>query len=144
LYPVFNIFASQLNSPLANLSQGFQGMQICIAAGERIFDFLEEKEMDPDLKDKKIKSLKGNVDFKHVKFGYSADKTIINDFSVNIKPGMKVAIVGPTGAGKTTIVNLLMRFYEIDSGSISIDGISIKDMNKDYLRSLFGMVLQDA
>jgi ATP-binding cassette subfamily B protein len=96
-----------------------------------------------DQKDLRIKDIKGAVEFNHVNFSYNPNKIIINDFSASIKPGMKVAIVGPTGAGKTTMVNLLMRFYEINNGSITIDGINTKDMHQDYLRSIFGMVLQD-
>ena len=89
------------------------------------------------------KSIKGDVEFDHVKFGYTKDKVIIHDFNEHVKPGQKVAIVGPTGAGKSTLVNLLMRFYEVDSGDIKIDGISTKDLTRENIHDLFGMVLQD-
>ena len=115
-----------------------------MAAAERVFEFLKEDEQsDESDKTLKIKDVKGKVEFKHVNFGYDKDKQIIFDFNFTANPGEKIAIVGQTGAGKSTIVNLLMRFYEIDSGQILIDGISTKDMNRSYVRSLFGMVLQN-
>ena len=119
-------------------------MQSTAAASERVFEFLEEEEEDQIVENAvSIDGLEGKIDFENVNFGYNPNKTIINDFSVNVKPGQKVAIVGPTGAGKTTIVKLLMRFYDVNSGSILIDGHNIKDFNRSELREMFGMVLQD-
>ena len=127
------------------LSQIAQGMQSAAAAGERVFEFLEAPEMeDESEKTAKIEKAEGYVDFEHVKFGYEdSDRIIIKDFSVNVKPGQKIAIVGPTGAGKTTLVNLLMRFHEIQGGTIKIDGISTKDLTRENVHSQFCMVLQD-
>ncbi|GMO16160.1 MAG: ABC transporter ATP-binding protein [Mycoplasmoidaceae bacterium] len=142
-YPTFIIFVGLLNQPLSNFAQGINSLQITLASYEKVVNMFKEEEMLPDTQDKQIKTIKGGVEFKNVEFRYNPDKPIINNFSATIKPGMKVAIVGPTGAGKTTIVNLLMRFYEINSGSILIDGVNIKDMKREYLRSMFGMVLQD-
>ena len=120
-------------------------LQSTAAAAERVFEFLSEKEETGDAAHLVvITSVKGDVRFAQVFFGYTKDKTIIKDFTANILPGQKVAIVGPTGAGKTTLVNLLMRFYEVDSGSIAIDGADIRDMKRADVRSLFGMVLQDS
>lgn len=111
---------------------------------ERVFEFLEEEEEVQIVENAvSIDGLEGKIDFENVNFGYNPNKTIINDFSVNVEPGQKVAIVGPTGAGKTTIVKLLMRFYDVNSGSILIDGHNIKDFNRSELREMFGMVLQD-
>ena len=119
-------------------------LQAMVAASERVFEFLEEKEEIEDVKQaKSIKDLQGNVTFDHVQFGYSEDKIVINDFSANVKDGQKIAIVGPTGAGKTTMVKLLMRFYDVNKGAILIDGINIKDFKREDLRKMFGMVLQD-
>lgn len=126
---------------LANVSNMLQSM---IAACERVFAFLEEEEEVPDTENPhSVRNVKGNVSFEHVKFGYTEDKIIIKDFSAQIEQGKKIAIVGPTGAGKTTLVKLLMRYYDIASGEINIDGINIKDFTRDDLRSLFAMVLQD-
>lgn len=126
---------------LANVSNMIQSM---IAACERVFEFLEEDEEVPDtINPKSIENISGNVTFEHVKFGYNEDKIIIKDFSAKIEQGKKIAIVGPTGAGKTTLVKLLMRYYDINSGEIKIDGVNIKDFTRDDLRSLFAMVLQD-
>ena len=143
----------QFSQPIAQLSQISNVIQQTIAASERVFEFLEGKELIKDsknaisvTKDKKEKNkllIKGNVEFKNVNFGYIKDKTIINDFSCNIKEGEKIAIVGPTGAGKSTIVKLLMRFYDATSGSIKLDNHDIKDIKRDDLRSIIGMVLQD-
>jgi ATP-binding cassette subfamily B protein len=144
LFPSFAIFVAQLNNPLSNISQGMNSFQYSVAAIEKIFEFLNEPEEKRDLSNKKLKKVRGSVELSNVEFSYNDDKKIINNFSVKIKPGMKVAIVGPTGAGKTTIVNLLMRFYEINKGSIAIDGVNVQDMRREYLRSLFGMVLQDS
>ena len=114
------------------------------AAAERVFDFLEEEELeDESSKTKKLENIRGDVEFKNVSFGYNPDKIIIKDFSAHIKAGQKVAIVGPTGAGKTTLVNLLMRFYEVNEGDILIDGVSVKDLTRENIHDLFGMVLQD-
>ncbi|MDK2586143.1 ABC transporter ATP-binding protein [Romboutsia sedimentorum] len=130
--------------PIAQTAQVANVMQATAAAAERVFEFLEEAEEKEETKNPvSTKGAKGEVEFKNVNFGYDEDKTIINDFSINIKPGQKVAIVGPTGAGKTTIVKLLMRFYELNSGSILIDGHDSKEFTSDDLRKMFGMVLQD-
>ncbi len=119
-------------------------LQSMIAAAERVFIFLEEKEEEQTLeKTVSTDDIKGNVTFDHVHFGYDEEKTIINDFCATIKQGQKIAIVGPTGAGKTTIVKLLMRFYDVNSGKILIDGHNIKDFDRGDLRKMFGMVLQD-
>lgn len=140
----FLIFIRLFTSSLTQLAQVASSIQSTGAASERIFDFLNQKELDNEAyKTKKLVDCKGNVEFKNVKFGYYEDKTIINNFSAKIKAGQKVAIVGPTGAGKTTLVNLLMRFYELNSGSIEIDGIDIKDLTRDNVHDLFSMVLQD-
>lgn len=140
----FMIYVRLFTNPLSQIAQAMTSVQTAAAASERVFNFLEEKEMsDESHKNVEIPVIKGNVEISHVKFGYDKNKEIIHDFSVNIKAGQKVAIVGPTGAGKTTIVNLLMRFYEISSGEIKIDGISIHDMRRDQLREIFSMVLQD-
>lgn len=119
-------------------------LQSMIAAAERIFEFLEEPEEIDTAKGKiNTEKLKGNVEFKNVKFGYEPEKTVINDFNAKIKEGQKIAIVGPTGAGKTTMVKLLMRFYDVTSGEILVDGHNIKDFDRGELRKMFGMVLQD-
>ncbi len=140
----FMTYSKLFNQPLSQIGSVMGTLQSTIAAAERVFEFLKEEEQpDESNKSLTIKDVKGKVEFKHVNFGYDKDKQIIYDFNFTANPGEKIAIVGQTGAGKTTIVNLLMRFYEIDSGDILIDGISTKDMNKSYVRSLFGMVLQD-
>ena len=119
-------------------------LQAMVAAAERVFEFLEQPEEIETAKGEiDTSKIKGNVEFKHVNFGYDEDKTIINDFSANINEGQKIAIVGPTGAGKTTMVKLLMRFYDVNSGEINIDGHNIKDFKRGELRKMFGMVLQD-
>lgn len=137
-------YIQTFTQPLGELGAASNQMQGTIAAAERVFEFLEEAEESPD----KATSLHkerydGHVSFKNVRFGYNPEKIIINDFSQEVKAGQTVAIVGPTGAGKTTIVKLLMRFYELNSGSISIDGIDSTDMSRNELRDIFGMVLQD-
>lgn len=140
----FMIYIRYFTNPLSQIAQAMTYVQIAAAASERVFNFLDEKELDDESnKNITIPEIKGNVEISHVKFGYDKNKEIIHDFSVNIKAGQKVAIVGPTGAGKTTIVNLLMRFYEMNSGDIKIDGISIHDMTREQLRNIFSMVLQD-
>ena len=119
-------------------------LQSMVAAAERIFEFLEEPEEENTAKGNiDTEKLKGNVEFEHVKFGYDPEKTIINDFNAHIKEGQKIAIVGPTGAGKTTMVKLLMRFYDVTSGAIKVDGHNVKDFERGELRKMFGMVLQD-
>ncbi|MDU4890441.1 MAG: ABC transporter ATP-binding protein [Clostridium sp.] len=134
----------QINQPLSQVTQLSSAIQSAFAAVERVFEFLDEEE---ELKDKeasiKLENPKGNVSFEHVKFGYNADKPLIKDLNAEIKSGQMVAIVGPTGAGKTTLINLLMRFYEIQGGAIKIDGVDTRDMKREDLRSMFGMVLQD-
>lgn len=138
------IYIRLFTQPLSQLAQGVTNLQSTAAASERVFEFLEVEELsNEDNLNKKVKNIKGNVEFKHVHFGYNQDKIIINDFSATIKSGEKVAIVGPTGAGKTTLVNLLMKFYDINSGDILIDGVSIKEMKREDVHDLFGMVLQD-
>lgn len=139
----FISYMRTFNNQISNVANISNTLQSTAAASERVFEFLDEEEQMPENKPKMLQSVKGDVEFKNVNFGYNADKTIINNFSAKIKAGQKIAIVGPTGAGKTTIVNLLMRFYEVNSGDILIDGVSIKDMSRAEVRSLFGMVLQD-
>ena len=130
--------------PIAQTAQIANVMQQTAAAAERVFEFLEEEEVVEDVKNPiSTEGIEGAVEFDHVRFGYNEDKIIINDFSINIKPGQKVAIVGPTGAGKTTIVKLLMRFYELNGGKILIDGHDYRDFTRNDLRKIFGMVLQD-
>lgn len=138
-------YTRSFTQPIAQIANISNVLQQTIAAAERVFDFLAEDEQPletPIFTD--TGAIKGQVEFKHVRFGYNADKVIINDFSAFVKPGQKIAIVGPTGAGKTTIVKLLMRFYDINSGEILIDGVNIQDFSRGGLRRLFGMVLQDA
>lgn len=137
-------YSRSFMQPIAQTAQIANVMQATAAAAERVFEFLGEKEEIEETKNPmSIDNVKGDVEFKDVQFGYNENKIIINNFSVKIKPGQKVAIVGPTGAGKTTIVKLLMRFYELNSGSILIDGHDSKEFTRDDLRSIFGMVLQD-
>ncbi len=137
-------YVRQFNQPIQQVAQIANMLQSVAAAAERVFEFLDEPEEVEDSKaPAQIENFKGVVEFKNVSFGYTPEKTIINNFSCRINPGEKVAIVGPTGAGKTTVVKLLMRFYEINSGSITIDGVDIRDMSRDYLRDMFGMVLQE-
>ena len=139
-------YVRQFNQPISQLAQIMNQLQSTAAAAERVFEFLAEPEMEPEqalLSSEEVKQLDGSVTFDHVRFGYTPEKTIINDFSMHVHAGQSVAIVGPTGAGKTTIVKLLMRFYELNGGSIIIDGHNINDLSRSDLRSLFGMVLQD-
>ena len=143
----FMIYVRMFINPLNQIAQSLTTMQSTAAAGERVFEFLEEPEMtnELDLPSKLDKdSIKGEIEFKHVKFGYDENKTIIKDFSAVAKPGQKIAIVGPTGAGKTTMVNLLMKFYEINNGDILIDGVSTKKLTRENIHDLFVMVLQDS
>ena len=134
----------QINQPLTQVTQLSSAIQSAFAAAERVFEFLEEEEEVSDAQNTaKLTDVKGNVTFEHVKFGYKEGATLIEDLNVEVKSGQMVAIVGPTGAGKTTLINLLMRFYDVSGGSIKIDGVDIRDMKREDLRSLFGMVLQD-
>ncbi len=140
----FLIYVRLFTQPLTTMAQATTSLQSGTAAAERVFEFLEEKELeDESSKTQILKDVKGEVIFENVKFGYDPDKLVINDFSAKIKPGQKVAIVGPTGAGKTTLVNLLMRFYEVNSGRILIDSVDTKDITRENVHNLFGMVLQD-
>lgn len=142
----FIMYVRLFANPLSQIAQSLNSMQSVTAASERVFEFLEEKEMTDESKLKgklNPKKVKGNIEFKHVKFGYDDEKLIIKDFSAKVKPGEKIAIVGPTGAGKTTMVNLLEKFYEINDGDITIDGVSIKDLKRENIHDLFIMILQD-
>ncbi|MBS7176785.1 MAG: ABC transporter ATP-binding protein, partial [Clostridiales bacterium] len=137
-------YTRNFTQPITQLAQVSNMLQSTAAAAERIFEFLEEGEEDQTAETPvQMKQFDGSVAFEHVHFGYNPDKIIINDFSAQVKPGQKIAIVGPTGAGKTTMIKLLMRFYDVNSGAILVDGHDIRDFNRDDLRSLFGMVLQD-
>lgn len=142
----FMIYVRLFTNPLSQIAQAMTGLQSTAAAGERVFEFLDEEEMsNQKLLKKKLnkKNVKGKIEFKDVKFGYNSDRLIIKDFNAKAKSGEKIAIVGPTGAGKTTMVNLLMKFYEIVDGDILIDGVSIKDLTRENIHDLFVMVLQD-
>jgi ATP-binding cassette subfamily B protein len=141
----FMIYVRIFTNPLVTIAQAATQLQSTAAASERVFNFLAEEEMtkEENKLELKKKDIKGNVLFENVKFGYNKDKVIIKNFNANIKAGQKIAIVGPTGAGKTTLVNLLMKFYEIDSGDIKIDGISINLLKRENIHELFSMVLQD-
>ncbi len=137
-------YNKQFTQPINQIAQISSMLQAMVAAAERVFEFLEEDEEKNTAKQgTSVEQLKGNVKFDHVKFGYDAEKTIINDFNCDVKDGQKIAIVGPTGAGKTTMVKLLMRFYDVTDGAILVDGINIKDFERGELRRMFGMVLQD-
>ncbi|UOO38528.1 ABC transporter ATP-binding protein [Oscillospiraceae bacterium CM] len=140
----FMIYIRLFTQPLAQIAQAATTLQSTAAASERVFEFLEEEELPDEMgKTETLTNIRGDVAFDHVHFGYNPDKTIINNFSADIKAGQKVAIVGPTGAGKTTLVNLLMRFYETDSGDILVDGVPIKNLRRENVHDLFCMVLQD-
>lgn len=142
----FMIYVRLFTNPLSQIAQAMSGLQSTAAASERVFEFLDEKEMSDqrDMKKRLNKSqVKGAIEFKNVKFGYDAGRTIIKNFSVSVKPGQKIAIVGPTGAGKTTMVNLLMKFYEINNGQILIDGVSTSELTRENVHEMFIMVLQD-
>ena len=140
----FMIYVRLFTNPLSDIAQSFNTLQRAAAAGERVFEFLNEEELEEEHVTEKLEKAKGEVEFKNVRFGYNPDKIIIKDFSVKVNPGEKIAIVGPTGAGKTTIVNLLMRFYEINDGQILVDGIDTKNLSRENLRDQFCMVLQDS
>ena len=142
----FIVYVRLFTNPLSQIAQAMTSLQSAAAASERIFEFIEAEEMSSERKLTKHlnpKKVKGNITFEHVKFGYDSDRMIIKDFSAKVKPGEKIAIVGPTGAGKTTMVNLLMKFYEINSGDIKIDGVSINELTRENVHDLFTMVLQD-
>ena len=137
-------YVRSFTQPITQVAQVTNLLQSTAAAAERVFEFLDEEEEDQIVENAvDINTIKGKIDFEHVKFGYNENKTIIKDFTAHVKPGQKIAIVGPTGAGKTTIIKLLMRFYDVNAGSILIDDHNIKDFNRSELRELFGMVLQD-
>ncbi len=137
-------YVRNFTQPIQQVAQVANMLQSTAAASERVFEFLEEDEEDQTVPDAvSIKGLKGRVEFDHVRFGYNKEHTIIHDFSAKVEPGQKIAIVGPTGAGKTTMVKLVMRFYDVNSGSIKVDGHDIRDFNRSELREMFGMVLQD-
>jgi len=140
----FAQYVKNLTNQINQLAQVTNLVQAAVAASERVFEFLdEEEEKEDQALNINLEEIKGNIEFKDVKFGYNENKIIINNFNAKVKKGQKIAIVGPTGAGKSTIIKLLMRFYDINSGSIRIDGYNIKDFSRNQLRSLFGMVLQD-
>lgn len=140
----FTQYVRNFTSPIAQIAQAMNMVQMLAAAAERVFEFLDAEEEVPDKEEAKVTDkVEGNIEFANVAFGYNPEKTVINNFSAKIKQGQKVAIVGPTGAGKTTMVKLLMRFYDVNKGAITIDGINIKDFKRNDLRDMFGMVLQD-
>lgn len=139
----FMLYIRLFTQPLSQIAQSITGLQSTAAASERVFEFLNEEELADEPAQTPLTEVQGEVEFSHVKFGYTPEKTIIHDFSVHVQPGQKVAIVGPTGAGKTTLVNLLMKFYTVDQGDISIDGKSINELTREQIHDCFGMVLQD-
>ena len=137
-------YVKRFTQPIQQIAQVANMLQMTAAASERVFEFLEEEEEDQTVEHPvSVENLEGNVSFDHVHFGYNADKIIVNDFSAEVKEGQTIAIVGPTGAGKTTMIKLLMRFYDVNSGAIKIDGHDVRDFNRSELREMFGMVLQD-
>ena len=141
----FLTYANQYTRPFNEVTGVLTQLQTAIAAAGRVFEVLEDEDESPDPQNaKQIKECRGNVKIENISFSYTKEKPLITDFSLNVKSGSHVAIVGPTGCGKTTFINLLMRFYDTDSGKISIDGVNIKDMTRDSLRRIFGMVLQDS
>ena len=142
----FMMYTRLFTSPLSTIAQGFIELQSAAAASERVSEFLSESELEDESSKTLVldrNKVEGNIEFNHVVFGYDDDKNIIKDFNVSVEKGEKVAIVGPTGAGKTTMVNLLMRFYEIKNGSITIDGVNTRDITRENVHDLFCMVLQD-
>ena len=144
IIPAFLIYVNLFTQPLSTFAQSMSSLQSAGAASFRVFEFLEQADMeDESHKTQVLENAQGNIEFRNVKFGYDPKKIIVKDFSATVKKGQKVAIVGPTGAGKTTMVNLLMRFYEINEGEILIDGISTKDLTRENVHELFCMVLQD-
>ena len=137
-------YVRNFTQPIQQVAQVTNMLQLTAAASERVFEFLEEKEEDQTVENPvSVDGLQGNVEFDHVHFGYNPDKIIVNDFSASVKEGQKIAIVGPTGAGKTTMIKLLMRFYDVNSGAIKVDGHDVREFNRSELREMFGMVLQD-
>lgn len=137
-------YMQQFTQPIVQTSNIVNLLQSTVAAAERVFELLDEEEQEPENKElKKLENIRGEITFDHVRFGYTPDRILISDMNVHVAPGQKVAIVGPTGAGKTTLVNLLMRFYELNDGSIKVDGIDIRDISRKNLRQQFGMVLQE-
>ena len=141
----FMFYVSLVSDPLCRMSEALISMQSVAASADRVFEFLEEDEMEPETRSEQpLINVRGKVEFENVCFGYVPEKEFIHDFSLTVEPCQKVAIVGPTGAGKSTLVNLLMRFYEIQSGEIRIDGVPIKDMTREEVRDMFGMVLQES
>ena len=137
-------YVRSFTQPIQQIAQVANMLQMTAAASERVFEFLEEEEEDQTVEHPvSVENLEGNVSFDHVHFGYNADRIIVNDFSAEVKEGQKIAIVGPTGAGKTTMVKLLMRFYDVSGGSIKVDGHDIREFDRGELRRMFGMVLQD-
>ena len=137
-------YVRSFNQPISQMAQISNQLQSTAAAAERVFEFLNEEEEDITVENPvSIEGLQGKIDFEHVEFGYNEDRIIIKDFNANVKPGQKVALVGPTGAGQTTMIKLLMRYYDVNSGAILVDGHNIKDFNRGELREMFGMVLQD-
>ena len=136
-------YVKSFTQPITQIAQVFNMLQSMAAAAERIFDFLDEEEEQVTENPVRLNDIKGEVDFEHVKFGYDPEKPVIHDFTCHVEPGSMVAIVGPTGAGKTTMVKLLMRFYDVNSGCIKVDGENVKDFERRNLREAFGMVLQD-
>lgn len=140
----FMLYVRLFTQPLSQIAQVFTNLQSTLAASERVFDFLNEEEMeDESTKSRYLQSVQGNVEFRNVRFGYDPDKMIIHDFSSKVQAGQMIAIVGPTGAGKTTLINLLMRFYETNGGEIMIDGVPIQELTRENVREQFCMVLQD-
>ena len=140
---VFITYARLIMQPIIDFSNIVNNLQSSLASAERVFEIIDEPEESAETVKTEITHPQGAVEFDHVNFAYEADKPLYRDFSLNVKPGQLIAIVGPTGAGKTTLVNLLMRFYDIQSGHIRVDGVDIMDISRRNLRSIFGMVLQD-
>jgi len=137
-------YSRQFTQPIIQTATIANVLQSTVASAERVFELLDEVEQIPEIEDSKIiKTPKGEVAFHNVKFGYKEGESLIENMNIDVKPGQTIAIVGPTGAGKTTLVNLLMRFYEISEGKITVDGVDIRDLKRGHLRSIFGMVLQD-
>ena len=144
MIPAFTQYLQQFSTPITEVMQITAILQSTNAAAGRVFEFLDEEEEVPDTENPQFpENLMGKVQFDHVRFGYLPHQTLIHDLDITINPGEKTAIVGPTGAGKTTLVNLIMRFYDVKGGAIRIDGVDIRDMKRSDLRNIFGMVLQD-
>ena len=137
-------YLRQFSQPINQVSNIANIMQATMAAAQRVFEFLDAEEEVPEAEKPQFPEIReGNVDFSHVRFGYTEDRTLIHDLDLHVHAGDKIAIVGPTGAGKTTLVNLILRFYDVNGGSITIDGVDVRDMKREALRSMIGMVLQD-